>query len=578
VVGKKAVAGLFALMAAAGLGGWAADETPAEQELVGGLAFVDEVEVTVVNIEVFVRDKDGNPVTDLGIEDFRVFQDGEERELTNFLLVTETVREAYTEAAAAPETPALEEAEAPPRPEIQPVHIVVYVDDENLMPFDRNRVLSHLRRFLADTVRENVRAMIVANQGSPKIIQPFTSDADELAVALRELRKSSGGRTSSQSQHAALKRDIDRLRNEESSRIGKEDPLTQNAALVLDDLMAYADQVNAEMLRDIAAVRMVGAGLTGLPGRKCLVYVSSGLPMVIAKDLFYEFSNMYKGVSYLSLTARYNKRADFRELAAAANSQGMVFYTIDGRGLAPQLGVSAERGVAGDPAAAAIGQMNTEEPLVYIAERTGGLSTVGTNDFEGGLEKIREDLFTYYSLGYPVTAVGGDRVHRIKVELPNHPGLDVRYRKTFVEKSRESEVQDRVMTALLFDIDENPMKIDAAVSEATAAQSGRWMLPLRVSFPTQSVALLPQGDHLVGEVVLYVSLRDRGGKYADLQHRVQEIYIPRSEYERMASQNLSIDLQLLVESGRYRVAVGLFDRLTRQASYQVISASTPDAS
>jgi hypothetical protein len=46
----------------------------------------------------------------------------------------------------------------------------------------------------------------------------------------------------------------------------------------------------------------------------------------------------------------------------------------------------------------------------------------------------------------------------------------------------------------------------------------------------------------------------------------------------MSSLRLSIDLQLLVESGRYRVAVGLFDRLTRQASYQVLNSSTPDVS
>jgi VWFA-related protein len=569
--------GLLVAMAAVGLAGWAADDPPDEAQAVGGLAFLDEVEVTIVNIEVFVRDKDGRPVTDLGVDDFRVYQDGEERAITNFLLVDDAVLQAVAEAAPA-ETPAPEAVAEPARPEIQPIHIVVYVDDENLMPFDRNRVLGALRQFLATTVRDNVQAMIVANQGSPHVIQPFTSSAEELANALRELRKSTGGRTATRSQHAALQKDIDRLRNTEASSVGTDNPLSQQAALVLDDLVSYADQVSSDLQRDIAAVRMVGSGLTGLPGRKCLVYVTSGMPMVVAKDLFYEFTNLYKGVSFLSLTARYNKRADFRDLAAAATSQGMVFYTIDARGLTPNVGVSAESGVSGDPAAAAIGMINTEEPLVYLAESTGGLSTVGTNDFAGGFDRIREDLFTYYSIGYPINSVGSDRVHRISVDLPDHPGLDVRYRRTFVEKSRESEVQDRVMTALLFDIDENPMKIDAVVDKPTAAQEGRWLLPLRVSFPTQSVALLPQGENLVGEVVLYVSLRDTAGKQADLQHRVQEIYIPPAEYERISHLSLSVDLQLLVEPGRYRIAVGLFDRLTRQASYQVLSASTPDAS
>lgn len=567
------------LTAAAAAAGWAGAGEDPQHGLIGGLAFLDEVEVTVVNIEVFVRDKDGRPIMDLGIDDFEVYQDGELRALSNFLLVKESMHASARGPAPPPAAGARLDAPADgaPAPEIQPIHIVVYIDSENLMPFDRNRVLSHLRRFLDDTVRDRVQAMIVANQGSPKVVQPFTSDPEELATALRELRRGTGGRTSLQSQHAALKRDIDRLRTEEANRGGSEEQISQKAALVLDDLVSYADQVNAEMQRDINAVRTVGTGLTGLPGRKCLVYVSSGLPMVIAKDLFFEFTNFYKGVSFLTLTSRYNKRPDYRQLAAAANSQGMVFYTIDARGLTPQAGVSAEHSVAGDPAANAIAQMNTEEPLVYLAERTGGLATVGTNDFEGGLQRVREDLFTYYSIGYPITNTGGDRVHRIEVKLPKHSGLDVRHRRTFVEKSRESEVQDRVMTALLFDIDENPMGIEARVRESTSAQEGRYLLPLQVSFPTESVALLPQGDNLVGEVVLFVSLRDTSGKQADLQQRVQEIYIPRSEYERMARRSLSVEVRLLVEPGTYRIAVGLFDRLTRQASYQVISASTPDA-
>jgi hypothetical protein len=203
------------------------------------------------------------------------------------------------------------------------------------------------------------------------------------------------------------------------------------------------------------------------------------------------------------------------------------------------------------------------------------LATVGTNDFAGGLELVRQDLFTYYSLGYPISASGGDRVHRVEVRLPGRPELKLRYRKTFVEKSRESEVQDTVMTALLFNIDQNPMGIDASVGESKPTQEGRWLLPLRVAFPTESVALLPQGDQLVGEVVVFVSLRDDSGRQADIQRRQQAIHLPRSEYERLAKLELSVDVQLLVEPGRYRLAVGLLDSLTRQASYQVLSASTP---
>ncbi len=41
-------------------------------EVVGGLAFIDEVELTVVNIDVFVTEKGGQAVTDLDVDDFVV--------------------------------------------------------------------------------------------------------------------------------------------------------------------------------------------------------------------------------------------------------------------------------------------------------------------------------------------------------------------------------------------------------------------------------------------------------------------------------------------------------------------------
>jgi hypothetical protein len=160
--------GLFVAMAAVGLAGWAADEPSDEQQAVGGLAFIDEVEVTIVNAEVFVRDKDGRPVTDLGIDDFRVSQDGEQRAITNFLLVNE-------------------EVSAPSRPEIQPIHIVVSVDDESLMPYDRNRGLGSLRRFLADSVRDNLERFIELAPDDPDaaIARELLSYSQSVAVFTR---------------------------------------------------------------------------------------------------------------------------------------------------------------------------------------------------------------------------------------------------------------------------------------------------------------------------------------------------------------------------------------------------------
>ena len=74
-------------------GAWAQESSSGDDrpDVVGGLAFVDEVELTVVNIDVFVTDKDGVAVTDLTANDFRVLQDGQEKRVTNFTAFSEDV-------------------------------------------------------------------------------------------------------------------------------------------------------------------------------------------------------------------------------------------------------------------------------------------------------------------------------------------------------------------------------------------------------------------------------------------------------------------------------------------------------
>ncbi len=46
--------------------------------------FGEVIEVDLVNVEVWVRDPEGNPVTGLTADDFAVFEDGERVEITHF--------------------------------------------------------------------------------------------------------------------------------------------------------------------------------------------------------------------------------------------------------------------------------------------------------------------------------------------------------------------------------------------------------------------------------------------------------------------------------------------------------------
>ncbi len=54
-------------------------EAPTAEE-----TFSDEIEVSLVNLEVIVTDRGGKPIPDLRKEDFEVLEDGKPVELTNF--------------------------------------------------------------------------------------------------------------------------------------------------------------------------------------------------------------------------------------------------------------------------------------------------------------------------------------------------------------------------------------------------------------------------------------------------------------------------------------------------------------
>ncbi len=561
----------FALLLILAIPGIADNPAPTPAP-VGGLTFKQEVDVTVVNVDVFVYDKDDKPVPGLGKDDFRIFQSDVERPISHFAVMNEKIFRSQVESEQAPIPDLVAEPEVPEelRAEIKPTYMMIYIDNENLRPLDRNRVLRNVRTFVTDTMMGPVQMMVVSYQRSFKVLQPFTTDSKAVNDALRSLGKNTGGRTERDASRRdivnRIRREQDNIRNRTSS--SSSDSYTRDS--ILQDVMSFADEEANNLNFTMNALRGAISMVAGLDGRKVVVYVSDGLPMVPGLGLFYEFSNVVNDTSVLSLRSRYDRSRLFDSLVSAANGQNVSFYTIDAAGLQVGGGMSAEDRYSADVMASAMETNNYQDSIRFMADATGGLSITNTNNISGGLDRVREDLFTYYSLGYTVAATGADKVHFIKVELADKPelkGLTLRYRRRFVEKSLESQVQDRVMTSLMVEVNDNPMKIEVTTGDPAPAMEDRSTVPVHVSVPLESIALIPEKDDYVGRVVLFVAARDEGGKQSDLQRQEHEIRVPAKDYELARSKNYGFDLQLLMEKGSYRVTVAVMDHVTRQASY-----------
>lgn len=536
---------------------------PPEQQ-VGGLQFFDVTEITVVNVDVTVRDKKGAVVLGLTKNDFQVFQDGKPQEITNFATYTRRVTKALptpeatpvlSPAPAATPVPAegLEETFREPR------FLALYVDNENIHPLNRNRVLTRLTEFVNENLRAPDQVLVASFQKSLKIVQSFTSDPDEVSDALRRLRKYTGGRT----EMLSSRREIEDYIHQQSSN-------AETVQRAIDRVRAFAREQRNSLIFTVRALQDIMTMMAGLPGKKAIIYVSDGLPMSPGLELFYEIQESYREMGAISQSREFDATEFFQSLTRTAAAANITLYTIDARGLESELGMEAENRAPRSTLGASIARTNYQDSLIFLAEQTGGLAIVNTNDVGPGLEKIATDFETYYFLGYRLVPSGEDKLHRIDVKVKNHPEYQLFYRRTFVEKSLPTRIADRVISGLAFDLQDNPLGIEVTTGKPAPTSNRYWTLPVEIRIPIKNLALVPSGQQYVGSIMVYYAARDDEGKQSDLQRRQHDVSIPQEDYERAQHQYYTVSASLLLEPGTYRISVGVRDVLTNQAGFSAI--------
>jgi len=562
----KWITTIMVLCLCVGAGGAETGDTTdqATRDAVGGLPFAGEVDVTVVNVNVYVTDKQGFAVTDLTADDFILTQDGTAREITNFGFFTDEIyRSFYRDEGpptALPTPTPIPGSETLSKDSFRPVYVVLYFDNENSRAVDRNRLITQLRTFIRENLHPPVKMMVISYQKSYDVLQTFTDDQREINDAIREIKTMTGGRNEVDNARKDIMRSFS-----ESQRSSRPDGSTMNRAH--GATIGFAEQEANSLLFTLGALRDTVTMLSGLPGKKVIVYISNGLPMIAGLDLFYAFSNTYQRSSAITESARYNQARHFTSLVSNANAQDISFCTFGVGGLENPTVASAELGTQQDAMSASLGMQNYLDSLRFMADNTGGIAVLNTNDFTEGLEKVAQDFFTYYSLGYTLHQSGLDKVHKIEVELPSHPEYRVRYRKRFVEKSLESRVQDKVVTGLMFPLDDNPMEIMVETGSQGPAGETRWMVPFELSFPLRKVALLPAGDEYVGNITMFLAARNSTGDQSDVVRQNHEIRIKAADYDDAQLKRFTITANLLMEEGTHNVAVGFLDPVTRNASF-----------
>lgn len=521
--------------------------------------FFDTLAVNVVNVDVVVTDRQGNPVHDLTRDDFELLEDGRPVEITNFYAVRD--RRSAPGVARLP-LPDREIETLPPGgwpageevPADQRLHVIVYVDNLFLRPFSRNAANREVARFLHLNTRPGDQVMVVSFERSFNVRQPFTSDVRLAQRALEEMETTNAF---GQQQLAERRAVVERI--ETARSIGE--------AQTHADFFAKSLHNDAE--HSVRALKELVGSLGGLPGKKALLYVSEGVPMAAGEELFALVDARHgKQASSQLMANRYGLRRQFRELVARANSNRVTFYALDAAGGGSHSSLSAEYGRSDKSyvEVAFVEDANRQEPLLALAEGTGGRAILNTNNFAGGLAEVAADLDTYYSLGYTPPNPGDGRYHRVEVKVKRR-GLTTRYRQGYRDKTIESRMEDGTLAALLYGASINPLGIEVRLGRAIAVERGTYRVPVEVRIPLGRIALLPQGDQHHGRLRVALAVLDGDGETSAPAQQPFAVAVPSAEIGRAVDSFYTYAAELLMRGGTHQVAIGVNDELGGESAF-----------
>ena len=509
--------------------------------------------VDAIEVDAFVVDADGNPVTDLTADDFEVLADGKPQELTAFGAVNIPIERTEQHAlAVAPDVRTNVHREG---------RIYLFAIDEipgNLAP----RLRLRLREFVEEHMGENDRAAIVyVGRGKSTDGQDFTSDK---AALLRSIERVSGGfgggdleaaaRPASRPSPNAAPNLLAATEAGAAGTITGIGTVTDTAQINAANASSYLLERESDFLlrSRMLSLRSLTEFMANLRGRrKSIVYVTTGLGASVYEALDYE-----GGIRSIAIE-------DLHAAITAATRGNVSIYPMDPGGIVPgrdvtELATPNPDNTVPEASSTSIGRM---QDLRALAETTGGFAIVNTNSYNDAFSRVVRENSSYYILGFSTTPQTDGRFHSVEIRV-KRPGLQVRSRGGYLAPlrrrtpiiTRASTLAPAIVDALQSPIGVTgvPIRLFAAPYKGTDQQA---KVAIAAEFGVEALNLVERSGRFTGNLAVALRPTSAEGKLLEGQRHEMALALKQETYEVTKTRGVRVVTEMSLPPGRYQLRV-----------------------
>jgi VWFA-related protein len=475
----------------------------------------------LVQVNVLVHDKNG-PVANLTKDDFILTDRGKTRAIGVF-----TVESAAGAGNHAEALPPKTFSNRQSRLGAGPRNVtVVLLDGLNTRFEDQAYAKRQLIKFLR-TVDPKDRIAIYTLGKTLRVLCDFTNDSEALRKTLAPFRGSTG------------------------ADVITGDPDAANTGnVVLDEFIDQSNQTfavgaNVDRARaTVAAFAAIAGHVADLPGRKTLIWVTGSLPISLA------------GV------------------ANALNRANLAVYPVDARGLVGmprQLTASAPSPNSRMPRSVPSFGPEGLQTLEQLADLTGGRAFYNTNDLSGALRIALEDSAVTYTLGfYPDAESLDGRLHDLKVQVAR-PGLNVRYRKSYLASkdapASDEQNQSNLLNALESPLESSSIPLSARIERSSGSLKISWSMGIH------NLQLAQEGGSWSGAINVLFVQQDATGKVLDMTQEAYDLLLKKEVYETYLQSGMTFDKSLDLKEGATTLRILIADRISAAIGSLIVPLS-----